>query len=573
MHQRVLIAICVLSFFAIAKNSAGDMSKTNEKLKSNHRSPNSLYANHHDDLKLRIMRMLSSGKTTISQSDTILSDIKAQLRANNTDGKIPDEMMTQLTRLRLRLRLMRAEIFTRQERHSESKKEVREAISLSKRIRLPLDPETRYLIGKAMLSIGMRQEASANLNTCTTPDTPSIVQAKALWQLGRWHESASPSEITNAKNECEKAIKADPSFLTPYFDCANIFIKEKQYAKATKLTERAFREYQKRLQAINQVEDLQTLFPNNPIIEQQAHGLAGSIKTILEKSIDSSTVIMLADTNTGAVFRFIYVPPGKYVTGYNEKQQLRVAKQARDPAFGYNALGQVEVTLKSGFFILDREITEQQWQTVFGEDSDAINPDSPQTNIDWRAACLFCQKLGEQFGIHIRLPYEVEWEIAARPSGDWVYPWGNEVPIAENIAKKQRKINSTNNETKDRTPSGIKYLAGNVSEWCGGEYNNKMVNTDSIVWDPSRTKSPFIFLKNDLYYLLYENGTKISRRKVRPIRGGSNGSDLYSIQVPTRRGKLDTTKTEFIGFRPIISSLKEFTNAESNSPETDSSTR
>ena len=81
----------------------------------------------------------------------------------------------------------------------------------------------------------------------------------------------------------------------------------------------------------------------------------------------------------------------------------------------------IRFAFEEGFFILNREITNEQWDAVEPENgSDGSEPEVPHINVNWAEAMIFCQDLATDRGHgHADLPYEVEWETAARPNPDW----------------------------------------------------------------------------------------------------------------------------------------------------------
>lgn len=88
----------------------------------------------------------------------------------------------------------------------------------------------------------------------------------------------------------------------------------------------------------------------------------------------------------------------------------------------------------------------------------------PMNCVDWYQAASYCAFVGK------RLPFEEEWEYAARGRDGRSYPWGNDEPKLD--PPSHACWGFVQNETcvvasfpSDQSPFGVRDLAGNVSEW------------------------------------------------------------------------------------------------------------
>jgi formylglycine-generating enzyme required for sulfatase activity/predicted Ser/Thr protein kinase len=102
----------------------------------------------------------------------------------------------------------------------------------------------------------------------------------------------------------------------------------------------------------------------------------------------------------------------------------------------------------------------------------------PATQVSWLGAKLYCASVGK------RLPSELEWEAAARGSGDRRFPWGNDPPRCGDVAlandgeaaprrpgcPKLAEPRAVGTSPQDVTPAGVHDLGGNVSEWTSSVY-------------------------------------------------------------------------------------------------------
>ncbi len=151
------------------------------------------------------------------------------------------------------------------------------------------------------------------------------------------------------------------------------------------------------------------------------------------------------------------------------------------------------VAIKEPFRLAAYPITNQQFQ-CFVDASDCDQPEwwqglpdeekkfseprfaydnHPREIVSYYQAVAFCRWLRAQLGMEIRLPHEVEWEVAARYPDGFVYPWGNEF--------NREKANTYEGGVGQTTAVGsypmgknealnLYDLSGNVWEWCANKY-------------------------------------------------------------------------------------------------------
>ena len=107
----------------------------------------------------------------------------------------------------------------------------------------------------------------------------------------------------------------------------------------------------------------------------------------------------------------------------------------------------------------------------------------PMGCISQRGATAYCQWLQTQHpGWVIRLPYEAEWEYAARAGSTTKYPWGDSITTAD--ANIDGGPGVTTEVGKYRPNAwGLYDTVGNVWEWCADNY-------DSDYYSSSPTDNP-----------------------------------------------------------------------------------
>lgn len=109
----------------------------------------------------------------------------------------------------------------------------------------------------------------------------------------------------------------------------------------------------------------------------------------------------------GVKFRMIAVEGGSFMMGANPGQG-EDARENEKPAH--------KVTVDD-FLIGETEVTQELWFAVMGNNPSARTNDNgnlPVENISWNDVQSFIKKINDITGQHFRLPYETEWEFAAR---------------------------------------------------------------------------------------------------------------------------------------------------------------
>lgn len=104
-------------------------------------------------------------------------------------------------------------------------------------------------------------------------------------------------------------------------------------------------------------------------------------------------------------------------------------------------------------------------------DPDFSQPSQPVVGVSWFEASAYCDWLSARTERRYRLPFEAEWERAARGGADsLLFPWGNEPPhqrpdYAVRWARGPQPV-------AQQLPNafGLYDICENVHEWCGDWY-------------------------------------------------------------------------------------------------------
>lgn len=110
-------------------------------------------------------------------------------------------------------------------------------------------------------------------------------------------------------------------------------------------------------------------------------------------------------------------------------------------------------------------------EPLFLNDQNFSNPEQPVVAVAWFDAVNYCRWLSNETGKCYRLPYEAEWERAARGGAEGkVYSWGDEPP--QELPDYHSRWKKGPEPVGQYAPNayGLYDIGDNVHEWCGDWY-------------------------------------------------------------------------------------------------------
>ncbi len=133
---------------------------------------------------------------------------------------------------------------------------------------------------------------------------------------------------------------------------------------------------------------------------------------------------------------------------------------------------QHKVTLTKGFWLMEHEVTQGEWEAVMGSNPSGFSscgPTCPVEKVSWNDAVEFAKRVSARDGVAYRLPTESEWEYAARGGQSSVYAGSNEATsvgwISDNSGSQTHAVCG-----KARNGYGLCDMTGNVWEWTSDRY-------------------------------------------------------------------------------------------------------
>jgi formylglycine-generating enzyme required for sulfatase activity len=182
--------------------------------------------------------------------------------------------------------------------------------------------------------------------------------------------------------------------------------------------------------------------------EAEAKEIQKKAAMILNKEVEEK-----ADLGKDVSLDMVLIPAGNFMMGSPESEKGRADHET-----------QHAVTLTKPFYMGKYEVTQEQWESVMGNNpSNTKGEKLPVTNVSWDDCQNFIKKLNEKNKGKYRLPTEAEWEYACRAGTTTAYSFGDSITKSD--------ANYGGSDTKavgSYKPNafGLYDMHGNVYEWC-----------------------------------------------------------------------------------------------------------
>ena len=214
------------------------------------------------------------------------------------------------------------------------------------------------------------------------------------------------------------------------------------------------------------------------------------------------------------VIEMALVPAGKFKMGSPVSEKGRSDGET-----------QHEVLLTKPFYMGKYAVTQEQWESVMGNNPSSIKGTKlPVTDINWHDCQEFVQQLNAKIGGGYRLPTEAEWEYACRAGASTAYSFGAKIRLKDSNYADLKIGKPLPVGSFKPNNFGLYDMHGNVWEWCEdwfGYYPSEAVT------DP---KGPAI-------------------GKARVLRGGSFKDKGLEVRSSSRMNNSQFSRSCNYGFR------------------------
>ena len=229
----------------------------------------------------------------------------------------------------------------------------------------------------------------------------------------------------------------------------------------------------------------------------------------------------------GVEYAFRWCPPGNFQMGSPKNERGRNADFET----------QHSVTLTSGFWMLETEVTQTMWLDLMEKNPSPRRfqyPNAPIVNVRWEDAQAWCKKLSKHLGYPVQLPTEAQWEYACRAGkeGNLLQESNPDEWAWYRVPKEQNGLSQRLRQVAGKKPNawGLYDMHGNAAEWCRDWFKPFDGNSQT---DPEGPAEP---------------DSVIGAQHV--VRGGSFSQPLKECRSAYRASQQEPS--ENLGFRVIV---------------------
>ena len=280
----------------------------------------------------------------------------------------------------------------------------------------------------------------------------------------------------------------------------------------------------------------------------------------------------------GAVYEFVKIRTRSYFLGLTDEQRVHPLLAERNLANPSSKPGgMVEVTLARPFLMGVHEVTNGQFHSYLrntevmeAEVPEDLRPyrskelpdelvNLPVTQVSYVAARRYASWLLENLAKEsdrwrVRLPHEIEWEMAARGGDRADYAFRDrrvEDGLASLDHERRREVGSN---SLDRSIAGLYDITGNVREMTQTIYEERLLELldfhlnsgEFNSWDPAQ---PYAALFREIPDEKLDNGSGTIT-----VRGAANneGHALFYLLSIRRQIEMSDNLNEKVGFRLVL---------------------
>ncbi len=186
-----------------------------------------------------------------------------------------------------------------------------------------------------------------------------------------------------------------------------------------------------------------------------------------------------------------------------------------------------EVTLTRGFWLMEHEVTQGEWEAVMGKNPSkfkACGADCPVERVSPKDVEEYAGRVSQRDGVEYRRPTEAEWEWAARGGEAHIYAGSDSLGevawTGENSGKTTHAVCGLG-----RNGFGLCDMTGNVAEWVQDSYSEYPTGSTT---NPVGTGRFVVFFRGCSWYNRADQ-CRVAHRgtfNLTPMQYGSQGLRL-----------------------------------------------